>query len=206
MNLSTAALLVLAIILFGLYGPIDNPLGLPVRTLGTPLDAMIPFAPIAVYPYLSYYAFLIVTVAALGAARSGSSLRAFVLAAVVTFALTDLIFVLVPTHAPMRPAISPDGLTSRLVAWTYASLKPYNAFPSVHTSGSTLCAIAWAGTNPRIAPLMELWAAMIVLSTVLMRQHYVVDLIAGAALAWFGFRVARGVLPSRQRWVSPRRR
>jgi len=68
----------------------------------------------------------------------------------------------------------------------------FDCFPSLHAALSTICFYAWyryAKINPRpwikaIACITLVLAIGIILSTLFLKQHYILDLIAGITLAW----------------------
>jgi membrane-associated phospholipid phosphatase len=65
-----------------------------------------------------------------------------------------------------------------------------NTFPSGHVAGSLAVAFAVAGVMPWTGAVLFLLAITIAVATVVGRYHYVVDAVAGAALAtalWLGF-------------------
>jgi membrane-associated phospholipid phosphatase len=68
----------------------------------------------------------------------------------------------------------------------YAGDNQFNDFPSLHTSLSTILAIHWVRVNKTLGIILGIWTALIVASTLLIKQHYLADLIFGLALA-FGF-------------------
>jgi membrane-associated phospholipid phosphatase len=65
----------------------------------------------------------------------------------------------------------------------YAADQPYNDFPSLHTSLSTIIAIHWWRFDRRIGVAAAVWTALIVASTVLVKQHYLADVGGGLVLA-----------------------
>jgi membrane-associated phospholipid phosphatase len=77
----------------------------------------------------------------------------------------------------------------------YAGDNPYNCFPSLHTSISTILAVYWLRVNRRLGILVAVWVALIVASTVLIKQHYLADLVAGLALAFAAVWAVGKVLP-----------
>jgi membrane-associated phospholipid phosphatase len=58
-----------------------------------------------------------------------------------------------------------------------------NTFPSGHAAGSLAVAFAVAGTLPWTGTALLLLAAAICVACIVGRYHYVVDIIAGAAVA-----------------------
>ena len=82
-----------------------------------------------------------------------------------------------------------------MIRTIYGSDQPYNDFPSLHTSLSTIIAIHWWRVDKRIGIPAAVWTALIVASTVLIKQHYFADLIGGLVLAsvtsWLVLRATR---------------
>ncbi len=100
------------------------------------------------------------------------------LMSVVSFAL----FAIVPVASP-RPAGAADGMMGLIVALD----GPFNAFPSLHASFlvylGLLARRLWLPLVRRETIALGLaWGVAILYATVATRQHYVVDLAAGAAL------------------------
>lgn len=148
------------------------------------LDRMLPFVPGFVYIYLICYLFWVVNY--LLAAGNGKDyfyryLTADLTARVVCF----LFFVFFPT-TNLRPELVGDSLSITLLRWLYQMDKPENLLPSIHCMNSWFCYIAVRGRKDipcwyRIFSFVFAW--LIALSTVLIRQHVVVDIAAGFLLA-----------------------
>ena len=68
----------------------------------------------------------------------------------------------------------------------------FNTFPSLHAAGSTVCVYTWykhtklhPGYASNILSILSVIAATgIILSTLFIKQHYVVDEVAGIILGW----------------------
>ena len=95
-----------------------------------------------------------------------------------------------------RPQITGTDPFSGMIRSIYASDHPYNDFPSLHTSLSTIIAVHWWRVDRRIGVPAAIWTGLIVASTVLVKQHYVADVAGGLVLAGLAsvlvMRVARG--------------
>lgn len=65
-----------------------------------------------------------------------------------------------------------------------------SAFPSLHVASSVLLAIYATHCRSRFAPLAWLFAAAILLGSVVLGWHYAVDGYAGALLAWLVWRLS----------------
>ena len=95
------------------------------------------------------------------------------------------IFTFFPT-VMTRPEITGSSIFDRLVAFTYWIDSPINVFPSIHCFASTLCFIG-VRKNPHIPRWYKFFSffmtAAICISTVTVKQHVFLDVIAGIALA-----------------------
>ena len=153
-----------------------------------PMDDWIPFSEWFVIPYCLWYPLLI----GLGLfllVRDNHSFRRYMWFLAVTFFVSELIWFLIPNGQDLRPAILPRGtLLSRMVATLYRIDTHTNVFPSVHVSGSMGAAFAaWDSPPIRqkkwLCAAITILAGMICLSVVLIKQHSILDLLAGLLLS-----------------------
>jgi membrane-associated phospholipid phosphatase len=84
----------------------------------------------------------------------------------------------------IRPVLTGTDTFSKMVMNVYAGDNAYNDFPSLHTSLSTILAIHWVKVNRPLGIVLSIWTALIVASTLLVKQHYIADMIFGLALAF----------------------
>jgi membrane-associated phospholipid phosphatase len=190
---TTFTLAALFLLLFPLYSPL-NVARDSMHNLRTAVDAWIPLVPIFSVPYVSYFPFLVVS--AVLVARSGGKgrLDRLLLSGILTLAAAYLAYGFFQTQV-VRPAVDPGTSPfHRLVAFVYSQDNPYNDFPSLHTALTACCALALLRL-PRFRWPMAAWAASIVASTVLIKQHYVADLVSGLILAYGASLVAERALP-----------
>lgn len=156
--------------------------------LETPVDAYIPFVPAFVFAYLLYYPWLLLP--ALVIRRRDGFFRAL-LAYVIMQVLAICVYLVFPSRM-LRPEIGglPDGLVTDLITWVYRTDRGWNLFPSLHVAHSSLGAMLCWMHRRKAFPLALLGALLIAASTVLIKQHYVIDIPAGVLLAWICLRVA----------------
>ena len=172
--------LVVLLLLASAYFALNKPRG-PVHILETTVDDWIPLIPAFIFPYISLYALLALSLWRFWKA----DIRVFKLAALAVFIdfalsyLCDLFF-----HTGIeRPVITGSDISSDVLRWVYSVDEPFNAFPSLHTSLSALCALLWRKAGSNIWIIVLLWAVLIIASTVLVKQHYIVDVFGGMAVA-----------------------
>jgi membrane-associated phospholipid phosphatase len=161
------------------YAPLNHG---PYRIfLRTPLDQAIPLVKPFVVPYitlqgatyLSLVVFLLVRVRVYQSAA---------IALILTFLVSYLCFAVLQTYVD-RPRIVGDDTFSAMIRSVYAADAPYNDFPSLHVAIATLLAMHWVRLGRVLARPWALWAFLVVLSTVLIHQHYLADVAGGLALA-----------------------
>jgi membrane-associated phospholipid phosphatase len=156
------------------------------------IDAYIPFVPVFVFGYVLYYAWIFLPVLLLRT-------RAHFYQAMIGFVLVQLPAVLIFLQYPSqmtRPVIDDNDAASRLVRFLYRMDPGFNLLPSLHVGHSVLVALFFYTFRPRSFWWVAIGVVLIVLSTVLIKQHVVLDVLAGAALAVFA-RIAAPVVYQR---------
>lgn len=140
--------------------------------LYVPLELQIPFVPHFIWPYLSMYVVFLLPfffVPSVAIARLGKQLIAGVL-------LAGVGFLLFPTSLGFVRTLPDGDLYKALYGGMYRLDLPHNLMPSLHViyCGTILLACAeW--TRPAIRALLWAWLAIIVMSTLLVHQHHVID-------------------------------
>ncbi len=177
--------LVFGVNLLAFYGTRLVNTGLPHVDLSLPIDRALPFLPGFVVIYLLAYLQWVVGFAVI--ARGGRQHCYRIFAAEITAKLLcAAIFLLLPT-AMVRPALpsSGGGVALRAVSLLYAIDPPDNLFPSLHCLESWVCfrgclGLAAPGRWYKAATLC--FTLLVFASTVLVKQHLAVDVIAGVAV------------------------
>jgi membrane-associated phospholipid phosphatase len=146
----------------------------PVVLPTTPVDRLVPFVPAAMPLYLSYFAFVPLVLFSL---RDEAAFRRTFRAMLFAGGATVTIFLLWPTML-VRP-LSGGFLYKLVLALDTGA----NCCPSQHVAIACLAAWGLREGRARWANLGALWAAAICASTLLVKQHYAVDVAAGALLA-----------------------
>ena len=169
--------------------------GPAVWNLRTPLDAALPVVPPFVIPYVSLEPLVYFSLVVFLLFRT----RVFQSAAlaVITAMLVSYLFYFLFQTEVIRPVLVGNDLFTSMIRAVYARDNPFNDFPSLHTSISTILAIHWLRFDRRAGMLACIWAALIVASTVLIKQHYVADVISGLLLAFGASWLFGRLLPQR---------
>jgi membrane-associated phospholipid phosphatase len=156
------------------------------RELALAIDERIPYRPgwVWIYSFI-YYPLILVLNFALETPRQFVHVAtSFML----LLALQMAFFVLFPVTTPERwRALNRRNCTSeRFLAIVQRFDARSNSFPSMHTSVAMLTALH---LQPHLGAAAFAFPALIALSCLFTKQHYVVDLPAGAALGWAVHRV-----------------
>lgn len=145
--------------------------------VATPLDAMLPFVPQLASAYMGVNVML---VAPLVVIRDTARLLALAAALTVEVAIAGLVFLVFPTE----PSITPAGHGSAILEAADLVNLTYNGFPSLHVALTVSTGAAMMRDLPPFwRVVLAVAAAAIVVSTMLTRQHFVADVLAGLVLA-----------------------
>lgn len=156
--------------------------GPAIWNLRTPLDAALPVVPPFVIPYVSLEPLVYFTLIVFLLLRT-KVFQSAALSVIAAMLVSYLFYFFFQTEV-IRPVLTGTDQFTRMIRDVYAGDNPFNDFPSLHTSVSTILAIHWLRFDRRAGILACIWAALIVASTVLIKQHYVADVIGGLLLAF----------------------
>jgi membrane-associated phospholipid phosphatase len=167
--------------------------------LETWIDGYIPFWPTFAYAYYLYYLWVLLIVPAV--ARRHQFYHA-VAAVCLVQGISMAAYVLFPSHM-VQPAVTGHALHDDLVRAMFRADKGFNVMPSLHVGHSTLVAAFYAAYRPKWFPIIATGTFLIILSTVLIKQHYFIDLPAGFALAVAAFFSTMPIARAVQRRGTP---
>ncbi len=160
------------------------------RTVGSVrslVDSHLPFWSIAIVPYQLAYLQLVVCAALLPKREDFSRLLyAFLWTSVLTFA----IYLIAPTEAPAVYTPLPEHIFGRLVGLQYAMDSRVNCFPSFHCSLTTLGTLGTWHLSPRWRNGNIAFTLVVVASTVLLKQHWLLCIPAGIGMSCFAWWLA----------------
>ncbi len=115
--------------------------------------------------------------------------RSFIVASVLATVTAICTFTFYPTYV-IRPVLVGQDWATEWLRILYARDGLFNAFPSGHVYLTTILALFWSLWYPRWRWAWIGFAAIVALSTLFTRQHYLPDLFGGVALAvvsyWVG--------------------
>jgi membrane-associated phospholipid phosphatase len=172
------------------------------------LDDLMPLRPgwMLVYGSLYMSGLLLPLVVVRGVELFHQTLKAYLFVMSVSYAC----FLLYPTVAPRDEAVAITGFAEWSLKLFYDIDQPFGCFPSLHVAYAFVAALACSRMHRRVGIAACAWAALIGVSTVYTKQHYVVDAIAGALIAVVAYAIflrdrPRDPLNEVDRRLAPRR-
>lgn len=152
-----------------------------------PLDDKIPFMEIFVIPYVSWFLLIGVSLAWTMIARKQDFLELCLLMfGGTTFCLA--VYWFFPNGLNLRPQTVPDNPFGWLVGFLYSMDTATNVCPSIHVSSSVAVGLiarkfCWFSSRPMVRWLLYIWIILICLSTMMIKQHSIVDVVCGVLLS-----------------------
>jgi len=174
--------------------------------LRTHLDDAIPFWPWTAWCYLPFYAGIFLL--AIGGFRHKRLFDRSAAAVVVVMLIGATGHLFVGAEYP-RPVLYPPypNLSYAFMAWVQHVDPPGNVFPSLHVAHTSLLSLMLTRDRPRLGRVTLVMAALLALSTLTTKQHFIADVIAGFLLAAFGRALALSsisLVPASWRRARPR--
>ena len=150
-----------------------------------PFDRAVSLQPAWMLVYGSLYVFIVVMPLLVVRQRDLflRALRAYIMVMLVAYAG----FILYPTAAPRPDSVPESGFAAWSLRLAYSLDPPYNCFPSLHVAYSFVSALTCYRVHRGVGTAAAFWAALIGASTLYTKQHYVVDVIAGALAAFIAY-------------------
>ncbi|MEA4828357.1 MAG: phosphatase PAP2 family protein [Clostridium sp.] len=185
--------LCLAIPIVSMIYPILNRYRGNLHILKLPIDDLIPFSKIFILPYASWSPFVatfLIILCILDKEKYFKLLSSLVIGMLICY----LIYYIYPTYVE-RPFVENKDFLDKVVLWVYGRDNPYNCWPSIHVLNSFLVAM-YTSSSKKINILGKTIcitiAILIMLGTMFVKQHYLLDVVAGIALGsglYFGLEV-----------------
>ena len=178
--------IILAFISYEIFNKIEP--SYPPLVMRGWLDEKLPIVPIFVFPYLSFHILAAFIVPYLSYKVAG--IKAFLvngLSIIISQICLDVAYFFFQTEVP-RPSISDSSpLNWVLVHVIWGNDRPLNGFPSNHVTWSVISIIALWRLRSRIKKtsyLLGIWFLLIIPATVLLGQHFLIDIYGGIFVAF----------------------
>lgn len=174
------------------------------------IDAYIPFCEVFIVPYLLWFAYVALTVVYLCIRDKEESekLVAFLMAGMTIFIIVSAVF---PNGHNLRPKVfERDNIFIDLIRNLYMTDTPTNILPSIHVYNSVAIMIAvwrsrcFAGHNIIKWAMLALGAS-IICSTVLIKQHSMLDVLLALLLSAVMYSICYKRTAVREKRVSAAR-
>lgn len=163
------------------------------------IDRMIPFCSAFIVPYLMWfpYQFAFLGYFVMGGLEHKEFYRfmAYICGGMTCFLLVSWLY---PNALELRPEIPLyGGIFDRMVMGLYQIDTPTNVLPSIHVYNSlvfhiTFCHRWKPGTGLVWKRLSMVLVVLIIISTVLIKQHSVIDIVLGFVMAGMGYLLVYG--------------
>ena len=151
----------------------------------SPLDDAVPFVPWMIVFYISFYAYFPIMMWMGAAEHRRTSALIAVQELIVATWLAFGVFLLLPVHVDLRGEVSANSFDF-IINLLHALDSPYNAWPSLHVLQSflvVLVARTWLiearQWHTSLAICVWLSWVLLCLSTLLVKQHYIFDMVTG---------------------------
>lgn len=155
----------------------------PVHIIQGKIDTMIPFCEYFIIPYFLWFAYVTVTVIYFACFNDKkeeyTKLCVSLLTGMIVFLIISYIY---PNGHNLRPALTGENLFQKMVMNLYETDTSTNILPSLHVFYSVVCCIALVKNerikkNKVITLFTYLLTISIVLSTMFLKQHSIIDVV-----------------------------
>jgi len=145
------------------------------------LDKIIPFKAIFIVPYIYWYIFIFIGLIYILYKSRVEYSRVFI-SIIIGMCSCYIIYYLFPTQIN-RPLVDNSNILNKLVNFIYNLDKPFNCFPSIHVL-NTYFIMRYTKKiySKKFFYYTQIVGLLIILSTVFIKQHFVLDIIASIIL------------------------
>jgi membrane-associated phospholipid phosphatase len=153
----------------------------PEFLIGTKIDKVIPFSEVFVIPYVFWYLYVAVP-AVYFFFKAPDDFRKLMSFMSFSMIIACLIFTFFPNGQALRPYIRPDGLLDSIISKIYKADTPTNSLPSIHVMfsvGVHTALVHYKDAGRKILNFSFVSMVLICISTVFVKQHSIVDVMAG---------------------------
>lgn len=163
------------------YG-IINKLNLPAINLTTQIDSFIPLVKVFVVPYYMWYPLVLFSFIYIYH-KDNNEFYKFGWTMIGTMGIALLIFFFFQTTVT-RPAIYGNDIFSNLIRGIYVRDMPVNCCPSLHVGITLVCTyyVNKISSDDILCKSVNVIGILIILSTIFIKQHVIVDVIGGFIL------------------------
>lgn len=193
-NIIPISFMLLIPILNIFYGILNNK-SRGVYSLVTNIDTIIPFTKSFIIPYVIWYPYIFLVLVYL-CLKNIKVYYKTLFCLSIGFIVSYIIFYFFQTTVA-RPTLVEDDILINIVEIVYKNDKPYNCFPSLHvlTTYFVMMGISEVETNKKITLPVNIIGILIILSTLFVKQHVVMDVIFAIVLGGIILKVVSVICP-----------
>jgi len=153
-----------------------------VHNIKTLIDELIPFNKFFIIPYVYWFAYIFVVLTFFAVVDYRYYFR-LLMSIIAGMFVCFIVYYFFPTTVP-RPEVFGNDMLSRLVRFVYSKDNPYNCFPSIHVLNALLVTLFFCDYyKGRILRALSIISCVLIsLSTLFVKQHYVLDVVSSALL------------------------
>lgn len=187
MKVSKRRLIWLGIILASLmiYFPINHLIN-GGWALSLPIDKYIPLYPPALIPYLIGSLLFVAFPLWASLYYKESQFEAYIISFLTATVISYIIYLTLPTFV-IRPEVHSQDYFSRAIVLLYRYDYPHNSAPSGHTFYTLISFLYIKLWNPKVQRISLAIVLLIIASTLLTKQHYILDVISGLILGFIAY-------------------
>ncbi|MCY6355821.1 phosphatase PAP2 family protein [Clostridium sp. ZS2-4] len=151
------------------------------------LDNYIPFLKIFILAYMFWFIYMGISFVYFGL-KSRDDFMNLAKFLFLGMGISYIIFVTLPSGQNLRPVLKENDILTKMVGFIYSIDPPTNVCPSIHVINSIgVNAVVWNSSlfanNKRIKISSAVAMTLICLSTLFIKQHSLLDVIAGIGLS-----------------------
>ena len=145
------------------------------------LDTLIPLVPIFVIPYVYWYIYMIIGYFVISITNRKEYMRSM-LGLFLGMWISYIIYFIFPTEI-VRPTLVDNSFFNSIINIIYINDRPFNCFPSLHVLGTYfVMRYTKKDNNKYIYFYTKIVGVLIILSTIFIKQHFVLDVVAAIVL------------------------
>lgn len=187
--LSLAVVLSLAFYLLDWHQAASFKSGVPYLNYSMAWENRIPCLPSWTWIYFGYFPFLFTPIFLREVRQQIGLFRRAALGFALQYGVAFIFFFLIPVRME-RPVPPSGGWSESAMAFLYRIDPGFNIFPSLHVSNCFfVSSLLWRLRGPKLGAPAWIMTGLITTSTLLVKQHYFVDLVVGAILGVAVYRV-----------------
>lgn len=158
--------------------------------ISIPLDDKIPLIPVMIIIYWGCYIYWVVSYL-IALSQEYEIAKKFAIAEIAGKIVCFIIFMIFPTTMT-RPEITGTGIFDQLMKFLYFVDQPDMLFPSIHCYVSWMCYLGvkdMPNLKKKWKIFILLFAILVCISTVTVKQHVIYDIFGGIILAEVSYRI-----------------